>query len=514
MKQNRALNERKPLSLWGYIQGIWLVTLLTVFSYILQPFFSTTGIVMLYLLGVVVSAVLWGLGPSILVCILCVLVHDFFFVNPALRFGPIDIRDIPTLIALIAVGATISYLASRVRQHAEEAIHRERETYHLYVLSRSLASTDDLEASARAIVGSASEALECNALLFLPDPWRGGVLKPYGGSAQPAVGEDGNAAAAWSLQHQIRAGRGTAMFPDAGAKYVPLLTSQGAVGVLAITGIEPSSDLTAGQERLLDVFADVVAVALERIALAQRARDMEVFQAATEKLQTALLDSISHEMRTPLTSVIGVLSSLQQEFGLDDATKKNLVQVASKEAERLSNSITNLLDLSRIQAGAISIDRQPCDVRDIISVALDQMGDRANGRSITVDAGVELSSVSVDFGLIVKVLLNLVDNAIKYSPPESPVEISARLIAREVEIEVADRGIGIPPQELPYIFQRFHRIPNTVLPGMGLGLSICKGIVEAHGGRIAAENRPGGGTIVRLTLPVAEATAEKKGQTG
>jgi len=255
------------------------------------------------------------------------------------------------------------------------------------------------------------------------------------------------------------------------------------------------------QERLIDAFADLAAVGIERVAFAEETRRMKLSQAATEKLQTAFLDSISHDLRTPLSSVIGVLSSLQEEPGLDDAAKVNLIQVAREEAEKLNDIITNLLDISRIQAGAVKLNRQPADVSDIFNVTIDQFGGRAHGRTISVNVAAEIAPVMADFSLIVKVLYNLLDNALKYSSPESAVEISARMDGENVAIEVADRGVGIPPQDLPYIFGRFYRVPNTGVPGTGLGLSICKGIVEAHGGAITAGNRPGGGAIFTVTLP-------------
>jgi two-component system sensor histidine kinase KdpD len=214
-----------------------------------------------------------------------------------------------------------------------------------------------------------------------------------------------------------------------------------------------------------------------------------------------------------LVSIIGVLSSLQEEgMGLDDAAKRNLVQVATEEAERLNHLITNLLDVSRIEAGAIRISKQPSDVQDIIGVALEQLGSRSGSRPIKIDMAPELPFVAVDFGLIVQALVNILDNALKYSPPDSPIDISARQAAWQVEVTVADHGAGIPPEDLLRVFDKFYRVhrPDNVT-GTGLGLSISKGIVEAHGGRIAAENRPEGGTIIRLTLPVAEAISKNKG---
>jgi len=218
-------------------------------------------------------------------------------------------------------------------------------------------------------------------------------------------------------------------------------------------------------------------------------------------------------LRTPLVSVIGVLSSLQEEgIDLDDAAKRNLIQVAREEAERLSHLITNLLDVTRLEAGALKVSRQPCDVEDITGAALEQLGSRFDKRPVRIELAEGVPFVSADFGLIVQVLVNILENAFKYSPPGSPVEIIGRQSGHQVEIEVADRGVGIPPEDLLRIFDKFYRVqrPDSVV-GTGLGLAICKGIAEAHGGSITAENRPGGGTIIRLTMPMADAASGDMG---
>jgi two-component system sensor histidine kinase KdpD len=285
---------------------------------------------------------------------------------------------------------------------------------------------------------------------------------------------------------------------------------------MAVSAVDATGELTIEQERLLGAYADLAAVAIEGIELGEEAHNAQVLSQVlrdTEKLQTALINSISHDLRTPLVSVIGVLSSLQEEgMGLDDAAKKNMLQVAREEAERLNRLITNLLDVSRIEAGAMKITTQPSDVQDLIGVALEQMGSRASARSINIDMSPELPFVSVDFGLVTQALVNVIDNAIKYSPADSPIEIKGRQVDREVHLEVADHGVGIPPQDLLHVFDKFYRIqrPDKV-GGTGLGLSICKGVVEAHGGHIAAENRPGGGTIIKLMLPVAKPSQSSKG---
>jgi two-component system sensor histidine kinase KdpD len=262
--------------------------------------------------------------------------------------------------------------------------------------------------------------------------------------------------------------------------------------------------LTPEQRRLMEAFASLAALALERVRLAEQARQAQVFQAA-ERLQTALLNSISHDLRTPLVSITGALSSLQEDDGrLDAATRASLVENAHEEAERLNRLVGNLLDMTRIEAGALRVAEEPCDVQDVIGAALEQAAGRAGGREITVQTPADLPLIPMDFVLIVRVLANLIDNALKYSPPGSPIEVRARIEGPAVLISVADRGVGIPPDDLERVFDKFYRVrqPRAV-SGTGLGLSICKGMVEAHGGSIWAERREAGGTVVTFSLPLS-----------
>jgi two-component system sensor histidine kinase KdpD len=254
---------------------------------------------------------------------------------------------------------------------------------------------------------------------------------------------------------------------------------------------------------LLDAFASQAALAIERAQLAEQARQAEVLQ-ATEKLQTALLNSISHDLRTPLVSITGALSSLQEDdVELDEATRRSLVENAREEAERLNRLVGNLLDMTRIEAGALKVAREPCDVQDVIGTALESLDDWLRSRPLTVDVPSDLPLVPMDFVLMAQVLVNLLDNALKYSPPGTPIEVHAYMDGSEAHIQVADRGVGIPPDDLERVFDKFYRVqqPGQVT-GTGLGLSICRGIVEAHGGRIWANNRDGGGTAVTVTLPL------------
>ncbi len=498
---------------WRYLLGLALVGLSTLLGLAMRPHFSPTTIVMIYLLSVVVSALYLGLGPSILVSVLGVLVFDFFLIPPYLTFAVTDTQYVFTFIVLLGIGIVVSYLTSRVRRQTRVARHRESATATLYALSRNLTTTMELEATVQAIISSARETFGRDAAIFLPDDQNKEILKHHAENPNLVIDKNEVAAAVWSFQHRKRAGQSTDTLPNAKALYLPLNTASGVVGVMALWVSDTTSQLTIEQTRLLEAFADLAAVAIERTQLAEEARNAQIL-AATEKLQTALLNSISHDLRTPLVSIIGVLTSLREEgMGLDDAARTNLIQVATEEAERLNHLITNLLDVSRIEAGAIRISRQSSDVQDIIGVALEQLGSRSGSHPINIDISSALPFVSVDFGLIVQALVNIMDNALKYSPPDSPIEISGRQVAQQVEIEVADLGAGIPPEDLQHVFDKFYRVhrPDNVT-GTGLGLSISKGIIEAHGGHIVAGNRPGGGTIIRLTLPVAEVISKDKGQ--
>ena len=498
------------LSDWqGALKGLGLVILATLLGKLAPEFFTEANLIMVYLLCVVATAFFWGFGPSIVVSIVSVLAFDFLFISPFLTFTVYDTKYILTFVVLLLVGLSISYLMRRIRQQTESATRREQQTATLYALARELAISSSLESYISAIVKRAKETFGRDAMVFLPDSTNKGMLKPYADRPNVSVDENEMAAAIWSFQHQKTVGHGTDTLPSARARYLPLVTARGTLGVIALSAIDAIGELTIEQERLLGAYADLAAVAIEGIELGEEAHNAQVLSQVlrdTEKLQTALINSISHDLRTPLVSVIGVLSSLQEEgMGLDDAAKKNMLQVAREEAERLNRLITNLLDVSRIEAGAMKITRQPSDVQDLVGTALEQMGSRASARSISIDISPELPFVSVDFGLITQALVNVIDNAIKYSPADSPIEIKGRQVDQEIHVEVTDRGVGIPPQDLLHVFDKFYRIqrPDKV-DGTGLGLSICKGIVEAHGGHIAAENRPGGGTIIRLMLPMAK----------
>ncbi len=472
-------------------------------SAVVRPFISPANLVMFYLLAVVVASYFLGRGPSILAAILSVLVYDFFFVPPHLTFVVADTQYLLTFLGLLVVSLVISQLTAEVSDRAEAAQQREADTAALYALSRDLAAAEGLEAILRLFLGHVSQAFGRDAVVFLADPGRKEVLQPYTYNENFHVGESEAAVADWVYRHGQPAGRGTNTLSAAQARYIPLQTTRGVIGVLGVQPRQPGDQLQPEQRRLLEAFASQASMAIERARLAEEARQAQISQ-ATEKLQAALLNSISHDLRTPLVSITGALTSLQQAGAAMDAeTRDNLLETAREEADRLNRLVGNLLHMTRIEAGAMRLNCQPLGVDDLVGASLEQIGSRLGDRPVVINVPPDLPLVSMDFVLMLQVLVNIFDNAIKYSPPDAPIELCARTAGAFLEIEVADRGPGIPQEDLQRVFEKFYRVhrPESV-SGTGLGLSICKGILEAHGGFIAAENRPGGGALITLALPL------------
>jgi two-component system sensor histidine kinase KdpD len=485
-----------------YLEGVLLVVAGTLLSALIQPFFSPANLVMIYLLVVVIAALYLGRGPSLLAAGLSVLAFDFFFVPPALTLAVADSEYLLTFAALLIAGLVISTLAVRVREQAETAEDRAAQTAELYALSRDLAVALDLDAIMRAIVAHVSQTFGPGVAVLLPESPHE-AIKPRALSPGFELNENEFAVAAWAFEHGRPAGWGTDTLRAACARYLPLRTARGVVGVLGVKPSDPKTRLTTDQSRLLDAFASQAALAIERTQLADRARQAEVAQ-ATEELQAALLHSISHDLRTPLVSITGALSTLQEDdVELNQAARRSLVENAREEAERLNQLVGNLLDMTRIEAGALRVAREPCDVQDVIGAALEPLDDRLSGRPLTVDVPPDMPLVPMDFVLMVQVLVNLLDNALKYSSSGTPIEVKAQVEGSEARIQVADRGMGIPADDLGRVFDKFYRVQRPgQMGGTGLGLSICRGFVEAQGGRIWAENREGGGTVITISLPL------------
>lgn len=486
-----------------YLYGIGLVALASLIGQPIRVVVDPTNLVMLYLLVVVVTAIRWGRGPSVLTAVLSALAFDFFMVPPHLTFAIANAQYILTFFGLLAVGLVISTLAVREREQAESARRREMHTAALYDLSRDLATTVSLDMVMQAAIRHISELLNCETAVFLPE---GDQLALYARSAKFPVDQDNCAVATWVFRRGQMAGLGTNTLAATAARYLPLKTAQGTIGVVGIKpNLENNEFLSPDQQRLLEALLSQVALATEAVQLADKAHQAQLLR-ETEKLQTALLNSVSHNLRTPLASITGALSSLRDDDQMLDAdARQELLSTAWEEAERLNRLVSNLLNMTRLEAGAMKLALEPCDVQDLVGVTLTQMANRLRNRRLVMDVPNTLPPVVVDLVLAAQALVNLVDNAVKYSPADTPIAIRAYVDQGQVVIEVSDRGVGIPPAELEHVFDKFYRVQRmNDTSGTGLGLSISKGIVELHGGRIWAANRPEGGATFAVALPIAK----------
>jgi two-component system sensor histidine kinase KdpD len=489
-----------------YALSLLLTILASAFNYIFHTRISPTNLVMPYLLVVVFCAAYLGRGPAIFASVLSVLVFDFFFVPPYLTLAVNDTEYLLTFFGLLIVGLVISELTTRVRDQAEIARKRAEDTSALYGLSRDLAAAADLEGILAAIDDNICRTFQRDAFILLPDPENPGGVGLYSKNEKYRLEHSEREVAAWVFQHERSAEHDEGKLSSAEAVYLPLKTAQGVIGVLGAKPGREIRPLTTEQSRLLETFARQTALAIERVQFEEQARRTQLLQ-AKEKLQAALLNSISHDLRTPLVSITGALSSLHEDADqLPVETRQNLVDMAYEDAGRLNQLVANLLNMTRIEAGSLQLDLLPCDIQDLVGSALRQLGSRTSEHVIRVQIPEDLPLAPMDFVLMVQVLVNLLDNAIKYSPPETIIEIQAGLEGGNLSLRVLDCGPGILPEDLPQIFDKFYRGkgPKNV-GGTGLGLAICKGIVEAHGGRILAANRPSGGSVFSVWLPLNEA---------
>jgi two-component system sensor histidine kinase KdpD len=391
-------------------------------------------------------------------------------------------------------------LVARGREQAEAAIRRESQTSSLYDLGRDLTSAKDLDGVLQIIISHIGQAFGREVAIFLPE---NAHLQLFASSPNYQPDENELAVAAWAYDYERPAGRGTDTLPAASIRCQPLRTSNGIVGVLGVRPRDAGHFLTTEQRQTLSAFTNHAALAIERALLAQQAQHTELLQ-ATEKLQTALLNSISHDLRTPLVSITGALTSLdEQPDSLNEENRKSLIVTAREEADRLNRLVGNLLSMTRIESGAIKLHLEPGDIQDVVGTALEQLGNRASYHDVVVDIPQDFPLVPMDFTLMVQVLVNVLENAIKYSPKDSRIEVNVNRLDGKARLQIADRGVGIPADDLSRVFDKFYRVqrPESV-SGTGLGLSISKGIIEIHKGNISASAREGGGTVVTIELPL------------
>jgi two-component system sensor histidine kinase KdpD len=490
----------KPVPWQEYLKSLALVMAATAASQLAFQFLSPANLVMIYLLAVVLAATRLGLKPAIMTAFLSVLAFDFFFVPPRFTFSVYDTEYLITFAALFTVGVVISTLVAKSSERAETIREREVQTTSLYYLSRDLAAAPNITAILDAAIRNFGESFNANLAILLPEGER---LEIKAASRELHLDIKELAVADWAFRNRKAAGRGTETLGSAALLYLPLQTSTSVLGVMGVKLAEDAAYAYPQNRRLLDAFTSQVTLAIERVKLGKQAEQAQILQ-ARETLERALLSSVSHDLRTPLVSIIGALDTLRENVHtLVDKARRELLDTACEEAERLNRFVGNLLDMTRLEAGALTLKEELSDIQDLVGCALAALEQRIGARKIEVQLPANLPLVRMDMALMTQVLVNLLDNALKYSLPESDIRIAARMDNGRLTLEVSDRGPGVPESDLKRVFDKFYRIPVPEgAGGTGLGLSICKGIVEAHGGKIRAENRAGGGLRVIVTLPV------------
>jgi two-component system sensor histidine kinase KdpD len=480
------------------------VAVTTAVALALLPVMAPTNIAMLYLLNVVGVALWFGRVPGALAALLGVGAFDFAFVEPRWSFAVGDAQYLVTFAVLLLVGLLIGQLAAGLKAQARAAQERERRVRGLYAMSRDLGAALVPEQVAeiatrflRAEFGVAS------AVLVPPlaaSPGREVLAVLPGASVEPDLG-----VAQWAFDHGQAAGQGTDTLPSSPCLMLPLVAPMRLRGVLAVQGRSEGSAQrwTPEQRELLDTCASLLAISLERIHYIDVAQQSSL-QMEGERLRNSLLTAISHDLRTPLAALVGLADALR--LTPLQPQQAEVAEAMRRSSLRMSALVANLLDMARLQSGAVQLNRQWLPLQEVVGSALASLDEVLAGRAVQVELPAELPLVELDAVLIERVLVNLLENAAKYAP--GPLRIEARVAGREVEIDVIDQGPGFPPGREAQLFDKFERGDReSATPGVGLGLAICKAIVEAHGGRIGAHNGAAGGACVRVVLPLGQPPA-------
>ena len=489
-KRRRALTA-------GVIAAVASAALATLAGQLIFGRTQLADVVMIYLLGIILISLRWGLAPSLCAAVLSVFAFDFFFVPPYHELAVADLQHVVTFAVMFLVAAIISGLTERVRDQAAAARERELRTASLYSLSRALSAAKTRHEILGAATKQIHEVFGCRATALVPGPGR--VLVPNVDEVWTyAVDDKEHAVAEWVWEHGKPAGHGTETLPSAQALYLPLEGSAGRLGVLGLLADAPD-EARQDDRQQLQAFLDQLSAALDRVRLAGQAQETQL-RVEAEQLRNSLLSSVSHDLRTPLAVITGTATALASEK-LAPQERTELAETIVEEAGRLNRLVRNLLDMTRVDAGALRIHKEWQPVEEVIGSALAATESVLGTRPVEVDLSRDLVA-PFDAILIQQVLVNLLENAAKYAGPTKALKLTARGSKHSVEIVVSDRGAGVPPGDESNIFEKFYRAAKGKGGGVGLGLTICRGIVSAHGGRIWARNREGGGASFHFTLPL------------
>ncbi|MBN1669036.1 MAG: DUF4118 domain-containing protein [Anaerolineales bacterium] len=480
--------------------------MITYLGYFIRDLITPTNLVMPYLLGVVLIAVLFGRGPAVFASVLGVVVFDIFLVPPYLTLVVEDTEYIITFLALFVVSVVISNLTSQIKDQMQAAQEREARVVSLYNLSNDLAVAYSSTAVTEALIENIKHTLQHNIWIFLAALGDTTTATPHfeviATPGAPARSID--PAILYTYERGLVSGYHTEAFSNADTINLPLITNSGNAGVLSVAVNGPRGSLSAEKFQLFEAYANLFALALERIYLSNQAHEAQLLR-AKEEFQSTLLNSVSHDFRTPLVTITGTLSSLDADLNrLDREAQINLVRNALSEAEKLNRLVGNLLNMSRLESGAMQLQTEALDLQDLIGSTLEQMKNRMH-RPVMIEIPDDIPMICGDFVLLEQALMNILDNAVKYSPEDSPITIAVCQENEQLHLKITDQGMGISENELPHIFEKFYRVKDGARPsGTGLGLAIVKGILDIHQAEIRAYAGEPKGMVFEITFPVSD----------
>ncbi len=499
-KTTRPPLRPTPLVLREWLWSAGAVALSTALGGVMRDYFDRADIAMLYLLGIVVVSTRTGRWPALAATMLSVAAFDFFFVPPYYTFAVSDVRFFVTFAVMFAVAYVISRLTLQIREQAEASRRRERGTAALYALSRELARERKKERIFDAAARHIRDVFQSFVVVLAPDE-KGELAASSAGDDAFSFDEKEAGVARWVFDNRQPAGLGTDTLPGARALYLPMVASSGALGVVGVLPGEGVKAFTPEDVHFLESFVNQTAVAMERVLLAKEAHE-ERLKAEAQNVRNTFLSSVSHDLRSPLAVVAGAASTLlEKDAALDGPSRMELLRTIREEADRLERVIRNVLDLTRLESGTVAVRKEWQPLEEIVGAVLNRLAGRLKDRPLTLDMPPDLPLVPFDTLLMGQVFANLMENVLRHTPPGTPIEIAVAPQPSAVLVSVADRGPGIPAGEEEAIFRKFIRGTRTRM-GAGLGLAICRAVVDAHGGRIWAENRPGGGAAFKFTIPV------------
>ena len=498
------LSDRRRAKNLRYLWAACACIAVTAVSMPLAAHFDRSNIVAIFILAVVLVGVRLGRGPAALSAVLNVAAFDFFFVPPRFSFAVSDVQYLLTFFIMLAVGLITGQLTAGLRFQARVASHREERAGSLYEIARDLSGAVQIDQVIKISRESIERTFRATAAILLPDQ-NGQITMPLLGTSPSMADKPLNieiGIAQWAFDRGQPAGFSTDTLPGSEILYIPLRAPTRARGVLAVKANNRRLLRIPEQRQLLDTFAALIAIALERVHYVGVAQDALITM-ESERLRNSLLAALSHDLRTPLTVLVGLAESLGLTKPELSAVQRETAEAITEEAHRMSALVSNLLDMARIESGGVKLNLEWQPLEEVIGTALDATRGILKQHRVEVRLPPDLPLVRFDALLIERVLVNLLENAAKYTPAGSTVTIAAEVLADDLSVSVSDNGPGLPIGREDAVFEKFtrgHR--ESATPGVGLGLAICRAIIESHGGKILGLNRPGGGASFNFTLPL------------